>query len=93
MLLIRCWQALVFLIAFLSLKQAKNERELGLVYGKARLKLNYTNNPSFERVSKSFPNQSSMQGGESDNEFNIQQFCNPLRIAQEGISQALRNGE
>ena len=36
----------MFLIAFLSLKQAKNERELGLVYGKARLKPNYTKNPS-----------------------------------------------
>ena len=93
MLLISFWQVLMFLIAFLSLKQAKNEGKLGIVHEKARLKLNYTNNPSFERVSKSFPNQSSMQGGESDNEFNIQQFCNPLRIAQEGISQALRNGE
>ena len=46
MLLIKFWQVLMFLIAFLSLKQAKNERELGLVYGKARLKPNYTKNPS-----------------------------------------------
>ena len=46
MLLISFWQVLMFLIVFLSLKQAKNEGELGIVHGKARLKLNYTNNPS-----------------------------------------------
>ena len=37
----------MFLIAFLSLKQAKNEGELGIIHGKARLKLNYMKNPSF----------------------------------------------
>ena len=40
----------MFLIAFLSLKQAKNEGELGIIHGKARLKLNYMNNPSFEEL-------------------------------------------
>ena len=59
MLLISFWQALVFFIAFLSLKQAKNEGELGIVHGKARLKLNYMKNPSFGE-SKPLPNQSSM---------------------------------
>ena len=91
MLLINFWQVLVFLIAFLSLKQAKNEGELGIVHGKAGFKLNYTKNPSFRRAWKPLPNQSSMQGRESEKESNIQQFCNPLQIAQEGISQALRN--
>ena len=47
MLLISFWQVLMFFIAFLSLKQAKNEGELGLIHGKARLKLNYMKNPSF----------------------------------------------
>ena len=45
-LLIIFWQVLVFLIAFLSLKQAKNEGELAIVHGKARLKLKYMKNPS-----------------------------------------------
>ena len=47
MLLISFLQVLVFLIAFLLLKQAKNEGELGIVHGKAGLKLNYMKNPSF----------------------------------------------
>ena len=47
MLLISFWQVLMFLIAFLSLKQAKNEGGLGTIHGKARLKLNYMKNPSF----------------------------------------------
>ena len=47
MLLINFWQVLMFLIVFLSLKQAKNEGELGIIHGKARLKLNYMKNPSF----------------------------------------------
>ena len=46
MLLIRFWQVLMFLIAFLSLEQAKNEGELGIIHGKARLKLNYMKNPT-----------------------------------------------
>ena len=50
MLLISFWQVLLFLIAFCSLKQAKNEGELGIIHGKARLKLNYMNNPSFEEL-------------------------------------------
>ena len=37
----------MFFIAFWSLKQAKNEGELGIVHGKARLKLNYIKNPTF----------------------------------------------
>ena len=47
MSLISFWQVLVFLIAFLSLKKAKNEGELGIVHGKARLKLKYMKNPSY----------------------------------------------
>ena len=47
MLLINFWLVLVFLVAFLSLKQVKNEGELGIVHGKARLKPNYMRNPSF----------------------------------------------
>ena len=47
MLLISFWQVLMVFIAFLSLKQAKNEGELGIVHGKASLKLNYMKNPSF----------------------------------------------
>ena len=72
-------------------KEAKNEGELGIIHGKARLKLNYTKNPSFRRASKPLPNQSSMQGRESEKESNIQQLPNPLPNAQEGILQALRN--
>ena len=47
MLLISFWQVLMFLIAFLSLKQPKNEGELGIIHAKASLKLNYMKNPSF----------------------------------------------
>ena len=47
MLPISLWQVLMFLIAFLSLKLAKNEGKLGIIHGKARLKLNYMKNPSF----------------------------------------------
>ena len=47
MLLISFSKVLMFLIAFLSLKQANNEGELGIIHGKARLKLNYIKNPSF----------------------------------------------
>ena len=46
MLLISFWQVLICLIGFLSLKQSKNEGELGIIHGKARLKLNYMKNPS-----------------------------------------------
>ena len=79
MLLISFWLILVFLIVFLSLKQAKNEEELGIIHGKARLKLNYMKSPSFGRASKPFPNQSSMQGIESEKESNTEEFRNPLR--------------
>ena len=41
----------MFFIAFLSLKQAKNEGELGIIHGKAKLKLNYMKNPSFGELS------------------------------------------
>ena len=54
MLLISFWQVLVLLIAFLSLKQAKNKGELGIVHGKARLKLNYIKNPSFGELRSLF---------------------------------------
>ena len=47
MLLISFWQVLMFLIAFWSLKQTKNEGKLGIVHGKARLKLNYMKNSIF----------------------------------------------
>ena len=47
MLLINFWQVLMFLIAFWSLKQAKDERVLDIIHGKTRLKLNYMKNPSF----------------------------------------------
>ena len=70
--------SLVFLIAFWSLKQAKNEGELGIVHGKARLKLNYMKNPSFRRALKPLPNQSSMQGRESKKQSNIQEFHDPF---------------
>ena len=48
------WQVLMFLIAFLSLKQAKNEGEPDIIHGKARLKLNYMNNPSFGKLQSLF---------------------------------------
>ena len=54
MLLISFWQVLMFLIAFLSLKQAKNEGQLGIIHGKARLKLNYMKNPSFGELQRLF---------------------------------------
>ena len=50
MLLIIFWQVLMFFIAFLSWKQAKNEGELGIIHGKTRLKLNYMKNPSFKEL-------------------------------------------
>ena len=50
MLLINFWLVLVFLVVFLSLKQVKNEGELGIVHGKARLKPNYMRNPSFREL-------------------------------------------
>ena len=54
MLLINFWQVLIFLIAFLSLKQAKNEGKLSIIHGKARLKLNYMKNPSFGELQSLF---------------------------------------
>ena len=54
MFLISFWQVLVFLIAFLSLKQAKNEGELGIVHGKERLKLNYMKNLGFGELRSLF---------------------------------------
>ena len=54
MLRISLWQVLMFLIAFLSLKQAKNEGELGMVDEKARLKLNYMKNPSLGELGSLF---------------------------------------
>ena len=86
MLLISFWQVLMFLIAFLSLKQAKNEEKIGIVHGKARLKLNYTKNPSFGKTSKPLPNQSSMQGRESEKKSNIQQFGMAMRNAKRSTS-------
>ena len=79
MLLISFWQVLMFLIAFRSLKQAKNKGELGIVHGKARLKLNYTKNPSFGRASKPLPKQPSMQRRESEKESNTEEFRSPLQ--------------
>ena len=97
MLLISFWQVLMFLIVFLSLKQAKNEGELGIVHGKARLKLNYTNNPSLgELRSLCQINQVCKDENQRMN-LTFMNFATPceifasLRIAQEGISQALRN--
>ena len=54
MLLISFLQVLIFLIAFWSLKQAKNEGELGIIHGKERLKLNYMKNPSFGELQSLF---------------------------------------
>ena len=79
MLLISFWQVLMFLIAFCAIKQVKNEGELGIIHGKARLKLNYMKNPSFGRASKPFPNQSSVQGRKSEKESNTEEFRKPLR--------------
>ena len=80
----------VFGSFFYHLKQVKNEGELGIVHEKGRLKPNYMRNPSF---------------GEFRSLFQINQVCKDenqrrnltsvnftsLRIAHEGISQALRN--
>ena len=44
----------MFFIAFWSLSQAKNEGELGIVHCKARLKLNYTKNPSLGELRSLF---------------------------------------
>ena len=43
----------------------------------------------FWRALKPLPNQSSMQGRESEKESNIHEIRKPLRIAQEGFLQAL----
>ena len=91
MLLISFWQVLVFLLAFLSLKQTKDEGKIGIVHGKARLKLNYTKNPSFGKTSKPLPNQSSKQGRESEKESDIQQFRNPLRNIRKIANCPIRN--
>ena len=69
----------VFGSFFYHLKQVKNEGELGIVHGKARLKLIYTKNPSFGRASKPFLNQPSIQGRKSEKESNIHEFHNPMR--------------
>ena len=79
MLLISFWQVLMFLIAFRSLKQAKNERELGLVYGKARLKPNYTKNPSLGELRSLCQINQVCKGWESEKESYIREFRNPLR--------------
>ena len=97
MLLISFWQDLVFLIAFLSLKQAKNEGELGIVHGKARLKLNYMKNSSFRELRNLCQiNQVCKEENQRRN-LTFMNFTTPceifssLQIAQEGILQALWN--
>ena len=97
MLLINFWQVLIFLIAFLSLKQAKNEGKLDIVHEKARLKLNYTNNQSLgELRSLCQINQVCKEENQRRN-ITFMNFITPceifisLQIAQEGILQALRN--
>ena len=97
MLLISFWQVLIFLIAFLSLKQAKNEGKLGIVHEKARLKLNYTNNPSLGELRSLFQiNQVCKEENQRKN-ITFMNCITPceificLRIAQEGILQALQN--
>ena len=97
MLLISFWQVLMFLIAFRSLKQAKNEGKLGVVHGKARLKLNYTKNPSLGELRSLFQiNQVCKEENQRRN-LTFMKFASTceifasLWIAQEGISQALWN--
>ena len=97
MLLISFWQVLVFLIAFLSLKQAKNEGELGIVHGKAKLKLKYMKNPSYGEVRSLFQINQVYKEEKQRRNLSFKNFATLgeifkcLRIGQKGISQALRN--
>ena len=80
----------MFLIAFLSLKQAKNEGELGIIHGKARLKLNYIKNPSFGELQSLFQiNQVCKEENQRMN-LTLKNFATPCEIfsSQKEISQA-----
>ena len=81
----------MFLIAFLSLKKAKNEGELGIIHGKARLKLNYMKNPSFgELRSLSQINQVRKEENQRRN-LTLKNFATPCEIfaSQKKFSQPL----
>ena len=77
MLLISFWQVLMFLITFLSLKHAKNEGELGIIHGKARLKLSYMKNPSFGELRSLCQINQVCKEEKSEKESNIEEFRNP----------------
>ena len=83
--------------SFLIIKTSKNEGELGIVHGKARLKLKYMKNPSYgELRSLCQINQVCKEEKQRRNlSFkNFTTLCEifvSLRIGQEGISQALLN--
>ena len=95
MLLINFWLVLVFLVVFLSLKQVKNEGELGIVHGKARLKLNYMKNSSFgELRSLCQINQVCKEKNQKRN-LTVENFATPKGALRnfckpEGILQGLR---
>ena len=81
----------MFLIAFLSLKKAKNERELGIIHDKARLKLNYMKNPSFGELQSLFQiNQVCKEENQRKN-LTLKNFATPCEIfpSQKEISQSL----
>ena len=90
MLLISFWQVLMFLIAFLSLKQAKNEGELGIIHGKARLKQNYMENPSFGEL-QSLCQINQVCKEENQRNLTLKNFTTPCKIfaRQKEISQPL----
>ena len=92
MLLISFWQVLMFFfIAFWSLKQAKNEGELGIIHGKARLKLNYMKNPSFGELQSLFRiNQVCKEENQRSN-LTLKNFATRCQIfvSQKEISQPL----
>ena len=73
MLLINFWQVLVFLVAFWSLKQAKNEGELCVVHGKASWSSITWRIQTLE-LHSALRSQSSIQGRESEKKSSNQQF-------------------
>ena len=75
--------------SFLIIKTSQEWGKTWPSLWKSKIEAKLHEESKFGRASKPFPNQSSMQGRETEKESNIQEFHNPLRIAEEGISQAL----
>ena len=78
MLLVSFWQVFVFLITFFIIKTSQEWGRTWYSPWKSKIEAKLHEESKFWRASKPLPNQSSMEGRESEKESNIQQFRNTL---------------